>query len=455
MNTSVYTLLIVESPILARVMQNFCPPSVYIVATDGFCWQPKYDASKNQLKAIVDPDKADIRKEIKEQAKWANSVIIATDNDPSGDFIAWSVSRFLKSTGVKRGTIHNLSKSGIYSMLSDVQELDDSRLEIRLKNRFLIRDLWNKNRSLPDPQLAGLAAVFGAEKRYSHFLNEDGLLFKSSEQIQCAPDELISVYPEKHEQHFTITKPLSTFDVLEAAKEQELSQHYHEAQLLLQQLFQTTLQFSDDALISYPRTDARAFYSETWESLKNQYIRLGSVNQLKPTFLQEIADADAPHESIYPLRLSVKPQDVAGELSSKPGQLYEWIYHHTIKSITIPEALAHSYVNELNPGIYFYPHQNRDFSKKSASLNPCTTVSDLGIKLNKSGVLKPSKFGKAVDEWLKKGWVQIRNNVVTPGKPVRSMMGRAQSFQHIFASLNRQAENNSLAPETVQSILSS
>ena len=121
----------------------------------------------------------------------------------------------------------------------------------------------------------------------------------------------------------------------------------------------------------------------------------------------------------------------------------------------MPEALAHSYVNELNPGIYFYPHQERDFIKKSASLNPCTTVSDLGIKLNKIGVLKPSKFGKAVDEWLKKGWVQIRNNVVTPGKPVRSMMGRAQSFQHIFASLNRQAENNSLAPETVQSILSS
>ena len=455
MNTSVYTLLIVESPVLARVMQKLCPPSVYIIATEGFCWQPKYDAYKNQLKAVADPEKADIRKEIKEQAKWANSVIIATDTDPSGDFIAWSVSRFLKSTGVKRGTIQNLSKNGIYSMLSDVQELDDSRLETRLKNRFLIHDLWSKNRNLPDIQLAGLTAVFGAENRYSHFLNGNGILFKSSEQIQCAPDELISVYPEKHEQHYTITKPLSTFDVLEAAKEQKFAQYYYEAQLLLQQLFQTTLQFSDDALISYPRTDARAFYSETWESIKNQYIKLGSVNQLKPTFLQEIADSDAPHESIYPLQLTVKPQKVAGELSSKPGKLYEWIYHHTIKSITMPEALAHSYVNELNPGIYFYPQQNHDFYKKSASLNPCTTVSDLGIQLNKTGILKPSKFGKTLDEWLDKGWIKIKNNVVTPCKPVLSKMDRARNYQKILSTLNRQAENNSLTPETVQSILSS
>ncbi len=455
MSTSVYTLLIVESPVMARIIQNLSPRSVYVVATEGFCWRPKYNAAAHQLKAIADPDKVDIRKEIKEQAAWANSVIIATDSDPSGDFIAWSVSRFLKSNGVKRGYIQNLSKNGIHSMLSEVQQLDEPRLETRLKNRFLINDLWQKNRHLPDMQLAGLTAIFGANNSYNHFLNDGAELFISSEPISCSPGELFTVVPQQKEQHYAIHKPLSTYDVVASVKELGIAKTYQDAQLLLQQLFQTSLHSSGESLISYPRTDANALYSETWESMRRQYMKLGSVNQLKPRFLQEIAGDETPHESICPLNLSVKPKDAAGELSSGLGSLYRFIYNHTLRSITMPAVLEHSFVNELNPGIYFYPAQSQSVAEKSISVNPCVTVSDLGMKLNRMGVVKPSAFGKALDAWAAKGWIQISNNVAIPGKPVLQRADYAAALREKLLSLNRMAENNTLSGETVQTLLTS
>lgn len=87
-NISVYTLLIVESPVIARHIQQISPSSVYVLATGGFCWHPSYQAKKNTLKAVADPEKRSFRKELSEQAQWANRIIIATDSDPSGDFIA-------------------------------------------------------------------------------------------------------------------------------------------------------------------------------------------------------------------------------------------------------------------------------------------------------------------------------------------------------------------------------
>lgn len=455
MNTSVYTLLIVESPVLARIIQNLSPSSVYVLATEGFCWWPQYNAGNHQLKAVANPEKVSVRKEIKEQAAFANSVIIATDSDPSGDFIAWSVSRFVKSNGVKRGYIQNLSKSGILSMLSEVQQLDEHRLETRLKNRFLIRELWNKNRNLPDINLAGLAAVFGVKNSFNRFLNDNGALYFSSAPISCSPGELITIYPERTEQHYSIHKPLSTFDVVASAKESGIAETYQDAQLLLQNLFQRSLQSSGESLISYPRTDANAFYSETWESIRRQYIKLGSVNQLKPRFLQEIAAEDTPHESICPVNLAIKPEDAEGELSTGQGSLYRFIYDQTLRCITMPAVLGRSFVNELNPGIYFYPAQSGSVSDEPLSLNPCVTVSDLGSKLNRLGVVKPSAFGKTVDEWIDKEWIQIKNNVVLPGKPVLKKTDHAAAYREKLETLNRLAENSSLTGETVQAVLTS
>ncbi len=455
MATSEYTLLIVESSVIAQIIQELSPQSVYVVATEGYCWKPRYDAEKNQLNAIADPTKASIRKEIKQQAEWANTVIVATDSDPSGDFIAWSVDRFLSSKRVKRGRLQSLSKSGIISMLGELTEIESEHLETRLKNRFLIKNEWFRQTKWPDMQLSGLIAAFGRPRTYQHFIGENHQIFKSSEPLQCASDELIQVNLNPKGTLFAQILPLSTYDLIPLIVNDGLALNYNDAQLLLQQLFECTLPNTRISLISYPRTDARGFYTDTWDVMQTQYLKTGFNERLKPRFLRDIANPDTPHESVHPIDLTIKPESIKGEFSTQMGKLYELIYNHTLKSISIPEPLQFTFSNALLPDLFFYQTQNTDLNRNSFSLRPCITIDEIGMEMNKLGVLKPSGFGKRLDEWVDRRWIQIDSGVVKPGKTILEQIQKGSILEKILTELNEKADFNSLHPETIKTILSS
>lgn len=455
MTTTAYTLLIVESPVIAQIIQEMSPQSVYVIATEGYCWKPRYDAENNQLNAIADPTKASIRKEIKQQSEWANNIIVATDSDPSGDFIAWSVARYLSSKIVKRGRLQSLSKSGVISMLSELSDIESAHLEARLKNRFLIKSEWFRQNKWPDMQLSGLISVFGRERTYHHFIGENNQIFNSSEPLQCTSDELIQVSPNQKGTLFAQYLPLSTYDLIPLILNDGLSLNYNDAQLLLHQLFESTLPDSRNSLISYPRTDARGFYTDTWEVMQTQHLKLGLNERLKPSFLRDIAIPDTPHESIHPIDLTIKPESIKGELSTQIGKLYELIYHHTLKSITIPEPLQFTFSNALMPDLFFYPSKDSNLTKDSISLRPCITVEEIGLEMDKLGVLKPSSFGKSLDEWVERKWIQIDCGVVKPGKTILEQLQKGTTLKKILTELNEKAEFNSLHPETIKTILSS
>lgn len=455
MKGSVYTLLIVESPVISRIIQNSCPSSVYVIPTGGYCWKPGYDPVKNQLKAVADPKKIALRKELKEQAKWANSVIIASDSDPAGDFITWSIAKFLKNPGLKRTRILSLSKSGIYDMLDEAREFDANRLEIALQNRFMLLHEWKKSTQLPDYHLSGLISIFGHSTSFNHFADENGTRFKSSATLQAAPGECITVTEDKSDEFYTTEKPLSTFDILGKIVGSKLAVSYDDAMQLLQELFQSQLPFTGESLISYPRTGARAFYSETWNDIRRQFIQFGSQGDLKPVFMQEIADPDTPHESVHPINLSLTPQKVAGELSGRLGKLYGLIYEHTRSSITIPSKVNQAYTNELQSGIIYYAADGKPGKATTLTLRPVYTTSDLGTLLHQFGICTPSGFGKQISEWASKGWIKIENDTVTPGSFVLKRLNQAELIYRKLNKLKYLIENNSLDIETVRSIISS
>lgn len=431
------------------------PQSVYVIATEGYCWKPRYDAENNKLNAIADPTKVSIRKEIKQQAEWANIVIVATDSDPSGDFIAWSIARFLSSKSVKRGRLQSLSRSGIISMLSELTEIDSAHLEDRLKNRFLIKNEWFRQKKWPDIQLSGLISVFGRPRTYRHFIAENNQLFESSEPLQCSSDELIQVSPNQKSSLFAQITPLSTYDLIPLILKNGLTLTYKDAQLLLQQLFESTLQDSRNSLISYPRTDARGFYTDTWEVMHTQYLKSGFNERLKPRFLRDIAHPDTPHESVHPINLTIKPESIRGELSTPIGKLYELIYNHTLKSITIPQPLPYTFSNALMPDLFFYQTENAELNGNTFSLRPCITVNEIGLEMNKLGVLKPSGFGKNLDEWVDRRWIKIDSGVVKPDKTILAHLQKGPALEKILIELNQKAEFNSLRPETIKTILAS
>jgi len=455
---SVYTLLIVESPVIAGILQSVSPQSVYVLATGGYCWHPSYKRSSGKLTAVADPEKRSFRKELKEQARWANRIIIATDSDPSGDFIAWSLARYLKPRPVLRGYLKNLSKNGVRRLLDEVQELQAEQLENRLKNRFALLGLWSEQKHLPDMQLAGISAMFGTPAAYTHFAeyNEDLQTYRSSESIESMYGELHTFHRESEEKKWRISQPPSTFDVVEHAYTQSFATGFRDAQSLLQTLFETVLPHSGNSLISYPRTTANGFYSESWESIRQQFLKISREIRFKPTFLQNSIDPESPHESIHPLRLSATPDEVAGEIHSRLGNLYKWIYNQTLQAIQLPEMLEISYSSELNPGLYLYPLQAPSApGSKQITVHPVFTISDFGKGLNRLGVCKPSGFGNRMDEWVYKKWIRIEEGAVKPGTALKKHLNRAAEFRSILTKLNGHMQSGSFSAETVRRILTS
>lgn len=458
MADSVYTLLIVESPVIAGILQSVSPQSVYVLATGGYCWHPSYKRSSRKLAAVADPEKRSFRKELKEQAQWANRIIIATDSDPSGDFIAWSLARYLKPRPVQRGYLKNLSKTGIRRLMDEVNELQADQLEDRLKNRFTLLDLWSEQKQLPDMQLAGIASLFGSRHTYHHFADNsrDGLVFRASEGISGLYDEIHTFRKETDEKNWRIELPPSTFDVVEHGYNQSFATGFEDAQSLLYTLFETVLPHSGHSLISYPRTTANGFYSESWESIRQQFLTISKEIRFKPSFLQNSIDADSPHESIHPLRLSATPEIVAGEIHSRLGNLYQWIYNQTLNSIQIPEKLDVSYSSELNPGTYLYPIT--PFSEPildHITVHPVFTISDFGKALNSLNVCKPSNFGSKMDEWIYKKWIRIHEGLVKPGSGLKKHINKATRYRSILTDLRNHLDAEPFSAETVHRILTS
>lgn len=453
MSGSAYTLLIVESPVLARVIQKYTPSPVYVLATGGFCWRPVYDPSTHQLKATADPQKKEIRKELKTQAAMAARVVIATDHDPSGDFIAWSIARYLKQTGLKRGSLQNISRSGILQTLEQAPFLDEVALENRLKNQFLIHHLWNCESRLPDRSDAGLAAIFSATQNFQTFVDRQMNMYRSTQAISCPPDEWIGVSNHHDNIYHHNAAPLSLFDLVPSVKFKNQGDSFGNAQFLIRQLFETQPFYHNQSLISYPRTATNAFYSETWRNFSEQYIKYGHLNDLKPTFLQQIANSDSPHESIHPLDLSATPNHIQGELPGKVSEVYELIYNHTLSAIRMPEPLSQSWENDFYPEIGFYRVGNHTANPNA--LRPVITLSELGKMGHTLGITKPSSFGTDIDSWLETDRIRIKNGVLEPGKKIIPLLSEAPALRKTLMELSKFSHRIELTPETVKAVFTS
>lgn len=454
MSTNAYTLLIVESPTIASIVQKRSPSSVYVLSTDGFCWRPGYDPENNRLKAVADPEKRSIRRELKEQSAAASQIIIATDADPSGDFIAWSLHRFIQKPNIRIGRLKGLNRNGIQSMLEQADQINPKELEIRLKNRFLLHREWSRYAAVPDIQLAALTAIFGMETIFNHFLDEKDQIFRSTKPFRCPADEWITIRKYREGSVYRIDKPLSTFDLVESIFRKGLAQSYLEAQKNLNGLFQSVLPSSEEALISYPRTDARAFYSDTWEQLERECLKRGEYSDLKPAYLRDIADSNIPHESVHPLSLLLEPDAVHGEHSKGLSELYQMIYDQTLRAIRMPLAVDEAYVSELSPDIQYFPDQP-GVTADVNSLRPCLTLGDIGHRMSELASVRASRFGRDTDRWIENGWVEIRNGVVTPGPVVLKNLRYAQSLSRVLREVSEKLDQGALQPETVRAIISS
>lgn len=448
-----YTILVVESSTLARRLQRFVPEQVVVFATNGFLWKPRFQKSSGKLGKKADPDTLQIRKEIRAEAAHAKQLIIATDSDPSGDFIAWSICDDLDRKSICRGNLQSLDPRGALKLLETTEPIDVSGLQKRLENRFIIQQCWNKYFPGISMKTAGLSAIFSSEIPIRTFCSRDDIQIIPGRPVHTPLANTPISIRRSGRPAWRTYYPLSTFGAVARIKEELPELSYSDAQHILQQLFETVHPDTGEGLISYPRTEHRSYFRGNWEELQRQWILTRNMNDFIPGFLQRITPDQAAHDAIHPLDIHTSPNWISRHIPSKPAAAYRVIHKAALKSLKMPMHVQNSFISDKHD-IHFIPKNKTDHP--AFEVFPALTMAELGEMICSLGVVRPSGFGTFADHALKSCLIELSNNaVVKPGPNLLGIMDDGTEYMAKLKQLRSVADEKSLTRETVIAILSS
>jgi len=143
-------LIIVESPAKARTIKNFLGKDYDVIASKGHIRDlPKsrfgitLDEETHELvpKYSVAKENAPTVKEIKEKAKKADTIYIATDEDREGEAIGWHIAHAIKKDPLElpRIVFHEITKTAIKHALESARRIDMDMVNAQQARRLFDR----------------------------------------------------------------------------------------------------------------------------------------------------------------------------------------------------------------------------------------------------------------------------------------------------------------------------
>ncbi len=144
------SLLIVESPAKAKTIQKYLGKDFEVVASKGHIKDlPKRggvdvdDGFQETYELLQEKGKSEVVKTIRQKAKKAERVLLATDPDREGEAIAWHLMEEVKKANaqleVQRVLFNEITKKGVHEGLDHPRELDPNLYEAQRTRRVLDR----------------------------------------------------------------------------------------------------------------------------------------------------------------------------------------------------------------------------------------------------------------------------------------------------------------------------
>jgi len=140
------TLVVVESPAKAKTIKKYLGSKYEVMASKGHIRDlPKkmgIDFEKGFLETYeVVPGKEKVLAELKDAARNADVVLLATDPDREGEAIAWHLADELKSgkKKAKRVEFHEITKKGVQDGIDHPRDLDTNLIDAQRARRVLDR----------------------------------------------------------------------------------------------------------------------------------------------------------------------------------------------------------------------------------------------------------------------------------------------------------------------------
>jgi len=384
-------LIIVESPTKARTIGQYLGSEYRVLSSQGHV----RDLPKNDLGVDVEKDfkpkfetkRSKLISELREAAKDAERIYLATDHDREGEAIAFDLFTILNRVvkdqkAFSRPIFNEITKPVIQQALEDPEQIDEKRVEAQRTRRVLDRLMGYLvspllSRTIAGNRFAGLSAgrvqsvalrfLCDREQEISRFVPDEYWEIDATlggetpfvASVTRADGEKISI-PSQAEAE-AIEEALRKSEITVEAVEDKERRRSPAAPFItssLQQAASSSLGFSPrrtmriaqelyegidlpdgtEGLITYMRTDSVRISDEANEAARERIVEAFGEEYLEPklrTFKNKKKSQDA-HEAIRPTDVAHSPESVASFLTKDQQKLYGLIYGRFLASQMTP-----------------------------------------------------------------------------------------------------------------------
>ncbi len=379
-------LVIVESPAKANTIKGYLGSGYKVISSKGHI----RDLPKSTLGIDVDNNfephyinirgKGDVIKELKQEAKNANKIFLATDPDREGEAISWHIAEQLgipKDTPC-RVTFNEVTKTAVKEAIKNPRVINEDLVNSQQARRILDRLvgfnlsqlLWKNLKSgLSGGRVQSVAAriITEREQQIREFVPQeywtiDALLNSGDEnvtvrlygteraklkitnakeandikaKIENSPFSVVSVkHSKKNKQP---APPFTTSSLLQEASK-KLGFQSQKIMRVAQELYDGLNLGSEfggvQGLITYMRTDSTRV-SLGAQSAAIEYIKANYGEEYAPKnarFYKTDSNSQDAHEAIRPSNVNIIPSAVRRMLSSDQYKLYKLIWERFIAS---------------------------------------------------------------------------------------------------------------------------
>lgn len=385
MEKQLKNLIIVESPTKAKTIKNFLGKDYTVIASKGHIrdlpkssFGIKIEGEKFTPEYRVSKDHSAIVKEMKELAKEADQVYIATDEDREGEAIGFHIATAIGKNPdeLPRIVFHEITKNAITHALENPRKLDNSSINAQQARRLLDRIVGyklspllsskiQKGLSAGRVQSSALKIIVDREKEIRAFQAEefwtiDALFNKNIEASLVEFDKekiekmtitnaerANAIKSRLEKEKFTVAmiekkeresspSPAFMTSTLQQSASSALGYSPKKTMMLAQTLYEGVKTHQGVmGVITYMRTDSLNVAKEAIEAARDQIKNVYGDAYLpeKPRFYaNKSKGAQEAHEAIRPTILEFTPAIASSFLKPDELRLYALIYNRFVAS---------------------------------------------------------------------------------------------------------------------------
>lgn len=380
-------LVIVESPAKAKTIKKFLGKDYDVIASVGHIrdlpkttFGIKIDGNKFEPEYRISSDHSKVVKEIKEKAKKADQIYLATDEDREGEAIAYHIAMAIGKDplSLPRIVFHEITKDAILNAVKNPRTVDMDSVNAQQARRLLDRivgyrlsPLLNqkiqKGLSAGRVQSASLKLVVDKEREIkafkpveyhsidaifkedleSEFIEFNGkkmdkLSVKNEKDakniVEICKNETYKIREIESRQRKTNPQPPFMTSTLQQTASSNLSFSPRKTMMIAQSLYEG-VNTPNGGAITYMRTDSLNLSKEAVSKARD-LIKKDFGDKYLPKkaniYTTKTKGAQEAHEAIRPTDLSFTPQMANQTLPKDEARLYELIYNRFLASQMTP-----------------------------------------------------------------------------------------------------------------------